>query len=516
MLRLTTANGIRAPHRLYNRLRPLEPERSRLGLRFGGDALSALTGWSEDVLNLLGHECSATGRARIRTPKGPVKLDATDVRPIFTPMHCPDCAEEDGYIDVSWCLANIQICTRHRKEGVETCSSCGMSFSWDRPSLSRCGCGHPIQSANSIELCDERIACTELIQHLVHPQLRAPETARGLGFPVDELLRLDLKQMTRLVHDLAKLLRLAEGRVGVDQRTDCECAGMLLREWPKPFEDSLRRVTAKLPHDEAATYLFSRDGSLLTRQRRQLGADGGVFEFLTQPMLAFLESSPLRPAVDKRVWTRLGIRKETNWAGVSHAARATGIDRRAIQQLVSKGIIQSRSMGQGRIAVDSEEISRDVVRAWKTIGGREAAAAIGLPVKTFKQCLGEGLFEIPLLQSRRRGYSRAGVLQIRDQLNEAAAHARIAERTKQPSYTVREIMKSSLFATRTKVDLVKALLDRRLQVITRRNRGFLDLRVEGVTRLSRVPRRAKGPANGGASDKAQSNIVVHSDMSRIA
>jgi hypothetical protein len=192
------------------------------------------------------------------------------------------------------------------------------------------------------------------------------------------------------------------------------------------------------------------------------------------------------------------------------------MDRRAIQQLVSKGIIQSRSIGQGRIAVDSEEISRDVVRAWKTIGGREAAATIGLPVKTFKQCLGEGVFEIQLLQSQRRGYSRAGVLQIRDQLNEAAAYARIAERTKQSIYTVREIMKSSLFNTRTKVDLVKALLDRRLQVISRRTRCFLNLRIEGVAWLSPAPRRTKRRANGDANDKARSKVVAHCDTSRIA
>ncbi|MBD3667739.1 MAG: TniQ family protein [Kangiella sp.] len=55
---------------------------------------------------------------------------------------CPDCVEEQGYLDYRWDLKFITACPKHSRLLIEQCTKCGEKIQHYRGKLNQCGCGH--------------------------------------------------------------------------------------------------------------------------------------------------------------------------------------------------------------------------------------------------------------------------------------------------------------------------------------------------------------------------------------
>ncbi|WP_223671191.1 TniQ family protein [Kangiella shandongensis] len=55
---------------------------------------------------------------------------------------CPECVDENGYLDYRWDLKLITACPKHSRLLIEECSKCGEKIQHYRSKLNQCRCGH--------------------------------------------------------------------------------------------------------------------------------------------------------------------------------------------------------------------------------------------------------------------------------------------------------------------------------------------------------------------------------------
>ncbi|WP_417446112.1 TniQ family protein [Kangiella sp.] len=66
---------------------------------------------------------------------------------------CPECVDENGYLDYRWDLRFITACPKHSRLLIEQCTKCGEKIQHYRGKLNQCGCGHAFLN-NSVTAVD--------------------------------------------------------------------------------------------------------------------------------------------------------------------------------------------------------------------------------------------------------------------------------------------------------------------------------------------------------------------------
>lgn len=454
LLRLAVANGLKSPARIYNRLRPSRLNRQLIGARFSLEDLSALTGRSADELSSLGQTCTATGLSALRAPTGPKILDPADRRPLSAPMHCPECAEENGSIDATWSLGAISVCVRHQRFGIAKCDACGAAIRWERRAMNACDCGRSFMEAPRFLPSYAEMACADILRASLLPAHQLDDLPQGLGFPVEALRSLEFPI---LLSTLGLLAQFWSGVTKDDEpKSETLCrAGAVLRQWPYRFWVLLRRSHRDLGDLGLVNLLFDRNSGLINREIRRESLDLNRHRFLIDAARQYIEKAGLVSLVDRRIMVKICGAEEPAQHSVHGVSKQVGMDARALQSLAERGAIPTIRNAKGKLVVNPSDVAT-VKEAWSAIGIREASRVLGMPVRTFRCCIAEGLIRPSSLQSKLRGYSAAEVQSFGDHLDTAAAqcHACLGD----DGMDVSKVMHSSRYTTECKFSLVRNLL----------------------------------------------------------
>jgi hypothetical protein len=69
---------------------------------------------------------------------------------------CPECVNENGYLDYMWEVAFSSACPYHGIQLIDTCSECSSKLSWDRVHIEMCKCGADLTQARTT-MADEKL-----------------------------------------------------------------------------------------------------------------------------------------------------------------------------------------------------------------------------------------------------------------------------------------------------------------------------------------------------------------------
>jgi len=180
---------------------------------------------------------------------------------------CPDCLKDRPIWWAVWDLGLVTACPWHRCNLIDRCPACGRWLRWRRPAVHRCRCGMDLRSATADPASSDLLAVHAAIFHAagVAPGPCAGEDLSAAGFP-PELLRLKLGPLLRLIlfagsireEDRLRLKQRPFAATNLVAATAVDRAAVsLLRDWPRPFHEVLRRMLPPV-NDDPSALNFSR------------------------------------------------------------------------------------------------------------------------------------------------------------------------------------------------------------------------------------------------------------------
>lgn len=175
---------------------------------------------------------------------------------------CPDCLKYRPIWWAVWDLGLVTACPRHRCNLIDRCPACARWLHWRRPAVHRCRCGMDLRSAAADPAPNDLLAINAAIFRAAgaSPGPYAEEALRAAGFSPG-LLRLKLGRLLRLILFAGSIregdrLRPKQQPFAatnlVAARAIDRAAVSLLRDWPRPFHEVLRRMLPPVGDDPSA------------------------------------------------------------------------------------------------------------------------------------------------------------------------------------------------------------------------------------------------------------------------
>jgi hypothetical protein len=426
------------------------------------DRLARSANLSEDQSQRLAYVTDASKKLRLASLVGQL-VGEYELR-IRSPQVCPDCIDENGFIEAAWDLAWITCCPIHRRRLVDVCATCGLGLSWNRPAMAKCKRGHDLTSAHAVPASDAEVDLAAFFMDKLYAgddswrPFRAPDdvwsgaslldacrVATGLAQRISshdrskrrwvrgrsELFALNkVPSLHALFCGLAADRRELYERVMIDPRT-----GTKNRSFHRAFAWMLGKIEKTRASIVIAPVLdelfdFAAQHWPASRLDRTSVAFRG---FLTESRCL----SIVRAAAELDVSTNL-ISKGVKTGLIPHE-RFSGVS--------NHGVIIPRSWVEGQQRISRDSYSEAQVRRMLGFGGRLAEAIQK-----------EGLIEGCIFSSR------STTLKHDIDLIVGMLHKNILlkESTPQPvpdgGVTFREMMKSREDSDRIKLDLVKMML----------------------------------------------------------
>jgi len=153
---------------------------------------------------------------------------------------CPQCVKELGYIPSTWDLKAYIACHVHKCMMLKHCPKCKKRITNERSGLLICQCGFDFSKAENVIAKPELCAISEVLHAQVTGDGRELIVSKEIGFPLDELLAMDLDVLCKVLVEIALLC--ANRQAGVRKvRKNAEVsnylidAGVSFSNWPNNF-----------------------------------------------------------------------------------------------------------------------------------------------------------------------------------------------------------------------------------------------------------------------------------------
>ena len=300
------------------------------------------------------------------------------------PRVCPGCLRERPVWWGIWDLGLVCVCPIHRCLLGNCCPSCRRKLRWQRPAVHECSCRFDLRKIATKAVGTDLVAINAAIYHAAGFPLGAAETdLNGAGY-APALLALRLDSLLRIISFGGSLPE--RPRVFLHQsrfashfdaaiQTDCASAG-LLRNWPRPFHEMLRRMGPAKVENSAMLSLHDAYGKLYnqlrTFPREEFGFLHDAFEdFVTQHWKGLVRG-------------QLRHHSHSQWIGAAEAGRLIGTRRAAA--LVRGGELKGIFVKQRRGPHSVCWIQRDSLDQW--MAERAAQVSCHMPRRETAQALG--------------------------------------------------------------------------------------------------------------------------------
>jgi hypothetical protein len=463
VLRLAEANGASVKELLRyagvqvnaNTIRlPLDKLEPLLGCAPG--RLSGISNVGEEIngkreFSILGHGSGLTVRQefiRFRHPK-----------------FCIKCAQESNFIDALFDLELVVACPRHRCALISRCTSCGNDLQWFRRGLLTCTCGHSLEQNESSLLPECVIELMTILAKRVHGESLA-ECQNHSNFPIEHLESVPLWSLLWI---LDRLGRCELQSCGLPRNSPMEAvahaAAEVLRDWPHNFHALLRRIgeQGKAMGEKGIGISERYKGFYKQLFRTKLYSDAAAF--LKQEYLYFGTSNCGTCVVDERSLGKADAARRF----VSKAQLAThlGVTLPTLNKLIDSGAVTLTKVTTDKAHRYVADLLSMTVRkrgTGRSLGFREAAHVLGLPVEVLRDLRKSGHFVATQLSARLASFHEEDVKTFDRRLRPLEALAKINHLSKD-LISLREVMGKLKFgSTSHKAQFVRDYLDGRVFV----------------------------------------------------
>jgi len=300
------------------------------------------------------------------------------------PRICPGCLRERTVWWGIWDLGLVCVCPIHRCLLVNHCPSCGRKLGWQRPAVHECRCRFDLRRIQSEPAEANLVAINAAIYHAAGFPHGAGEADMNRAGFASALTNLRLDSLLRVISFAGSLQERARAFIHQSKFAShfdaaiqaCCAAASLLRDWPHPFHEMLRRMVPDKDENPAALSLHDAYGKLYNRLSRRFPRD--EFGFLHNAFEDFVTQN----------WKGLvrgQHRHHSQWVVAAEAGRLIGTRHAAalVHSGELKGIfVKQRRGDHAECWIERESLNQWIAKRAEQFScympRREAGLALGL------------------------------------------------------------------------------------------------------------------------------------------
>ena len=309
------------------------------------------------------------------------------------PRLCTACLRDHTIWWAVWDLGLIVACPLHRSLLLNQCPACKRKIAWERPAVHKCRCGLDFREVSSASADPGLVAINAIVFRAA--KFTLGETAgvevADFGFP-PELLQLKLGALLRFVlfvgsinegSILRRKQRPFRATDLVGAMAICRGAVALLRDWPRPLREVLRRMIP--PSASPATLNFSDVYGNFYRHlfrllpRREFGFVHDAFEeFVIEGWKGFIRG--------QHRYFSAAVRRSSPWVTANEAEVIAHTAGGRIWDLARQGQIGAMFLNVRGGSRTECWIRRESLNQW--IAARDAELALYMPRPEAERALG--------------------------------------------------------------------------------------------------------------------------------
>jgi len=394
-------------------------------------------------------------------------------------MLCPQCVQEQGFIDVFWDLHYAIVCPRHQCQLLRVCPSCRQSLHWLRPGLLVCKCGADLveKEPKSAEVCI--IELMEILKAKLHGStiVTHPNT---MNYPLKEIENLSLFSFFWMLAQLGKFSFISRGMPeSKDPYQTLLEASEVISNWPSGYHKFLQRLGMK----------FKEKGLPSTGLRKQFKKYYlSMFEnrshpteqikFLRNEFIAFGLHSWGMAVVDNKLLNNTEINIENRFLSKTRLASELGVSPTTLRNWLKKGMLPYKKvMVDGNVRYILDKQSLDLVKRvpGKTLELREAAAFLQMPVSVLMSLKESGYYVVKHLPKYIPGFHEADLNNFAQMVFKKSAII-TRENLNNNFISLDYILKEKRFwSKKGKASIVEAYLDGKILSIGRTSDSIKDI-----------------------------------------
>jgi hypothetical protein len=346
----------------------------------------------EEWRSMCYHRVSGRNRFKQRSFCGET-ISADDLN-YRRPRLCTACLRERPIWWAVWDLGLIVACPIHRCLLLNQCPACKRRVVWERPAVYICRCGLDFRQVSAEPADLDLVAISAMVYRAARSTLaRTSEVGvADFGFP-PELLRLKLRDLLRFMLFFGSIKEgsILRRKQRPFRATDlagaiaiCRAAVALLREWPRPLREVLRRMVPESADPAALNFseIFGNFYRHLFRvlPRREFGFLHDIFEqFVIEDWKGFIRGQHRNFSA--------AVRRNSHWLTANEAEKLARTAGGRILDLVRQGHLESILFNLQRGGGRTEYwIRRESLNRW--IANRDLELARYMPRPEAQRALG--------------------------------------------------------------------------------------------------------------------------------
>lgn len=388
LLRLSEVNGLTSPKPIL-KLAGISDEKMRYA-EHPVEVLESVTGHKIDTL---AHLPLTNPLTNIQQVSGHPVSKGYSI--LSKPKICPCCIKDTGYTPAYWDLIAVQGCSKHQQSLVSVCHQCNVNLSWHRPGLLTCKCGADLSEAKGNPLTLEELEFLKVIdakfQGLV---LEDSESLTGL--PFKHLTQISLSTILAIMHTMGSMHLFIDKQVvrakACTHQDEVNYALEILKDWPNNFYKFLHRVGEEHGRESLG---LDRQFSLFTQRFFKRGYPEQEIKFLKEAFITFGKSHWGKAFYYPRMQTKSVPANQSNFVGVQEFAEMVGHSPSAVRKMIAEGRLVAKQLEGAKIEkviIDLEKSNVQLPAAGNTVGAREAAKFMGLPVSVITRLRKVGIY----------------------------------------------------------------------------------------------------------------------------
>ena len=410
-----------------------------------------------------------------------------------SPVVCPECVVELGFIDAFFDLRVAAACPEHRTLAVRSCPRCKAPLDWTRRGLLTCRCGGDLsdgQRAPAPAVLVQLLAVIKAKLHGNSIEGVAPEA----GFPLEFLGPVKLFNVLRLLPRLGRTRLELIGESSPTEDKVYEAAGHVLGNWPENFRELLRHFGER----EVA------------RGKRSPGAFKQFYRFLG-PVLRLLENDPTHDWMRlefiefaRNTWGGLYERNsdrgmQSRFVSMSSYARMTGVTSETVRRLVREGVLTGKIFraGKNEMTVVDTYASASATLKHNRVSRVAVRRELGLPLPVLDALRKAGIFGVKKRNGLTEWSKRFWFIEDVETFKQRLLACRRDQEPGEEVISFRRAMRENRLSRKAKVAIITALLDRQIQAVGPAGAGLegLFLLREQVAEVARLRKYGKTPSH---------------------
>lgn len=334
------------------------------------------------------------------------------------PFLCPQCVDENGYIDAFWDLSLAVACPVHRRTAVSHCPSCEKRLTWYRPGLLTCKCGASLRGAPTKDVTEALADLMVILSAKVH-DTRIEDNALQAGLPTAPLLSMPLRSLLSKLPDFAALSAgFAAGDPG-EPITQAAVAAATFAEWPIGFRRFLRGISDSQKEEHQGIAYCKRFKKFYDRFCKSPSCRAD-FLWLREEFVRFGLEEYGDAIIDNKLLR--GHHCSRRFVTKAELARRLGVSPVTLKNWAQNGTIDLKTISmrtQSRYIADTAAFTTPVKRVpikGNLAQARVAASFLEVPVRVLERLKAGGHLPAVHMPRQKPGYHLLDLEEFRQQL----------------------------------------------------------------------------------------------------